>query len=369
MKYPLMKTRLQEWQIKQMFNDAKSVSYISGNTNNHTHPLLILIFVLLLAACSSKDTSCFQNTHEALDTYAEFLQQLKLQDIVSTENIVDLAKEWRMMSDSVTACLNRDSINNKNFHIKSDYKRINDSIIIEFDRLIDSSPRCFKEYYNLVDKMSDMKFDDNMNSLAESTHKFFCSLDSVTVRKADKHQVIKIYENTLDTALSHGIQSKPNIYYFLKSEDVAFRLFLTHLPFWGNIPLNNIKEKTEKLTKLLFQSATGEHPVMSKSEIVILMTMRNNRRLLQNADACLSDVQKLNFKESNQATAYLWMLLQPWLSIDGFSYALLSQEQKASLERLTSEMPQVFKKLESGRFPVDLDELPSLLMKAYLSNL
>lgn len=368
MKYTLMKRNLHEWQIKQTLNDAKGVSCTGGSMNNHTYPLLILIFAMVLSACSSKDASRFQDTLQALDTYTGFLQQLKRQDKVSTKDIVDLVKEWRLMSGSVTVCLNRDSINNKNFHTKADYERINTSIMIELDRLIDSSPRCFKDYYNLLDKLSDTKFDDNMNALVESAHAFFSSMDSVTVHKLNKHQTIKIYKNTLDAALSHGIHSKPDLLCFLKSEDVAFRLFLAHLPFWGNVPLNDIKEKTERLTKLLFESTTGEHPVMSQSEIVIFITMRNNRRLLQNAVVCVSDIQKLNFKESNQATAYLWMLLQPWLSIDRFSYALLSPEQKASFERLACEMPQVFTKLESGHFPIDLDELPSLLMKAYLSN-
>ena len=97
--------------------------------------------------------------------------------------------------------------------------------------------------------------------------------------------------------------------------------------------------------------------------------MRNNRRLLQNATTCVTDVHKLDFKDSNQATAYLWMLLQPWLSIDRFSYTLLSQEEKKSLEKLATEMPQAFSQLKSGHFPIDLNELPPLLIKAYIDNL
>ena len=108
---------------------------------------------------------------------------------------------------------------------------------------------------------------------------------------------------------------------------------------------------------------------MSKTEIVVLMTMRNNRRLLQNATTCVNDVHKLSFKDSNQATAYLWMLLQPWLSIESFSYTLLSQEEKESLEKMAVEMPQALSKLETGHFPIDLNDLPSLLMKAYLGNI
>jgi hypothetical protein len=364
-----LKRKLHKWQVKYAQHQKCTVSLFVRWKNNHTHFLLILISLLYLSGCSSKEKHHFQDSNEAVHAYSDLLRQIKLHDKASTDLIIDLVHEWRTLSDSVFACINRDSINNKNYHTKSAYHIINDSIILELERLIDSNPRNFKDYYHVLNKLSGPELPEEVRSLVASAHHFFHSMDSVTIRQVDKRHTILFYENTLDSALSHNIRSKQDILHFLKAEDIAFRLFLGHLSSWGDISLNHIKMKTEAQTKNIFESTLRNQAIMSNSEIVILMTMRNNRRLLQNAKSCVTDVHKLSFKDSNQATAYLWMILQPWLSIDRFSYALLSQEEKESLEKLAAEMPQTFRRLESGRFPIDLNELPSLLMKAYIDNL
>lgn len=369
MKQFSLKRKLHKWQVKYAQYPKCTMSHFIRWGNNHTHFLLILISLLYLSSCSSKENHHFQDSNEAVHAYSDLLHKIKLHDKASTDLIIDLVYEWRTLSDSVFACINRDSINNKNYHTRSAYDVISDSIILELERLIDSNPRIFKDYCHVLNKLSGLELPEEVGDLIASAHQFFHSMDSVTLRQVDKRHTILFYENTLDSALSHNISSKQDILHFLKAEDIAFRLFLGHLSSWGDISLNHIKVKTEARTKNIFEATARNQAIMSKSEIVILMTMRNNRRLLQNANACVTDVHKLNIKDTNQTTAYLWMLLQPWLSIDGFSYTLLSWEEKESLEKLAAEMPQAFSKLESGHFPIDLNELPSLLMKAYIDNL
>lgn len=364
-----LKRNLCKWQIKYTQQTECAASRFIGYGKNHTHLLLILLSLLFLSGCSTKGDLHFQDSNEAINAYSKLLHRIRLYDQASTDLIVDLACEWRTVGDSVFACVNRDSINNRNYHTKSAYGVINDSIMIELERLIDSSSRNFKDYYHVLDKLSNQKLPEDVESLVVSAHVFFHSMDSVKIHPVDKRHTIQIYENTLNSALVQGIRSKQDILHFLKSEDIAFRLFLRHLSSWGDISLTNIKTKTEQQTQNIVESSSSQQPIMSKTEIVVLMTMRNNRRLLQNATTCVTDIHKLSFKDSNQATAYLWMLLQPWLSIDGFSYTLLSQEEKESLGKLAAEMPQAFSKLESGRFPIDLNDLPSLLMKAYIGNI
>lgn len=360
---------LHQWQMKYTQRTKCAVSLFIRSGKNHTQMFLILLSLLFLPSCSSKEGLHFRDSNDAINTYSKLLHKIRLYDQTSTDLIIDLAQEYRTVSDSVFICINRDSINNKNYHVKSAYDVINDSIIIELERLIDGSFRNFKDYYHVLDKLSIRELPEEVEILAVSAHIFFRSMDSVAIHPADKCHTIQIYENTLNSALSQGIHLKQDILHLLRSEDIAFRLFLVHLSSWGYTSLANIKTQTEQQVKSIFELSSRQRLIMSKTEIVVLMTMRNNRRLLQNAATCVIDTHKLSFKDSNQATAYLWILLQPWLSIDGFSYTLLSQEEKQSLEKLAAEMPQAVSKLESGRFPIDLNELPSLLMKAYIVNL
>ncbi len=369
MKQFSLNKNLHQWQMKYAQQAKCTVSFFFGCGKNPAHIFLMLLSFLFLPGCSSKEGLYIQDSNEAINSYSKLLHRIRLHNQASTELIINLAHEYQAVSDSVFACINRDSINNRNYHAKSAYNVINDSIIIELERLIDSNSRNFKDYYHVLDKLSIRQLPKEVESLVVSAHMFFHSMDSITIHPVDKCHTIQIYENTLNSALSQGIRSKQDILYFLRSEDIAFRLFLVHLSSWGDMSLTNIKTKTEQQVKSIFESSSRQRSIMSKTEIVVLMTMRNNRRLLQNATTCMTDVHKLSFKDSSQATAYLWMLLQPWLSIDEFSYTLLSQEEKESLEKLAVEMPQAVSKLESGRFPIDLNELPSLLMKAYIDNL
>ena len=113
----------------------------------------------------------------------------------------------------------------------------------------------------------------------------------------------------------------------------------------------------------------GDNPTFTTSEVVILLTMRNNRRLLQNALQCVNDINNHKVKGGDQAAAYLWMLLQPWISFDGFALSLMSEAQIGTLKILATETPKCVVKLGKPQFPIDTDELPSLLIKTTITNL
>ena len=173
MKQFSLNRNLHQWQMKYTQRAQCVVSLFIGCGKNHTQMFLILLSLLFLSGCSSKERLHFQDSNEAINAYSKLLHKVRLYDQASTDLIIDLAREYRAVSDSVFACVNRDSINNKNYHAKSAYDVINDSIIIELERLIDGSSRNFKDYYHILDKLSDRKLPEEVESLAVSAHIFF----------------------------------------------------------------------------------------------------------------------------------------------------------------------------------------------------
>ena len=133
-----------------------------------------------------------------------------------------------------------------------------------------------------------------------------------------------------------------------------------------NTPLDGITRNTGKVIRGIIGLAGKEQPVFGKSEVVILLTMRNNRRLLQNAEACVDGLSRLHITDNGQAAAYLWMILQPWISFDSFAYALMDEEQLHSMEKLAERMPQTLAKLKGIDFPLETEELPTILMKTFI---
>lgn len=369
MKQLRMKSALYKWQTKKTRHYKNDAVAVCHRIINQTCMVAILLVSSLVFACSPQNAQQYRNTDEALGDYRNFLHKIENDKKMRIDNLLDLAQNWLVLRDSVSSCFKRDTTGYGNYHADSLYKILSDSIQIEFERLIDEVPRTFNDYRFTLDRLSEPRFDGNIQGLVVSAQSFFRAMDSVRLSEIGKKETVSVYENTLNRSLAHPIQSKQDILDYLKKEDVSFRLFLLHLHSWGDMPLSNIKEKTELQAKRIFEAATQANPVMDKSEVVILMTMRNNRRLLQNASTCIDDLSRITFNEPNQATAYLWMLLQPWLSIDGFAYTLLVQKEKETMAQLADKMPYVFTKLKAGRFPIRTEELPSLLMKAYFSNL
>src|SRR5574344_946775 len=111
--------------------------------------------------------------------------------------------------------------------------------------------------------------------------------------------------------------------------------------------------------------------MISSEDAMIYMTMRSNRRLLLNAEICSSDIRTGKVKTAAQQTAYFWMVLQPYLSIDDFGMAVLTSEQKKQFEKLASDAPQVIKvladNLEMNREMTD--NLPNFFINIYISKL
>jgi hypothetical protein len=68
----------------------------------------------------------------------------------------------------------------------------------------------------------------------------------------------------------------------------------------------------------VFQSA--EDGKISYRDALIYTARRTNRRIILNALACRNDINQGNVKTEAQARAYVWMLLQPYVALDGSAW-------------------------------------------------
>ena len=173
--------------------------------------------------------------------------------------------------------------------------------------------------------------------------------------------IVFLPETSADSAVSNCLLRQ-----FLND----FLPWLEHFPAYGDIPLDDITTQTGKVIRHIIDLSMKEQPLFHKEELVILLTVRNNRRLLQNALVCLDEIQRNRYiADSNRLTAYLWILVQPWISFDELSYTLLSVQQTDALHRLAKETSKATRKLKHSDFPLEVDELPALLIKAYITNI
>lgn len=104
---------------------------------------------------------------------------------------------------------------------------------------------------------------------------------------------------------------------------------------------------------------------------MIFLAIRTNLRLLRSAQTAMSDLKSGKVKSQGTAHAYLWMLIQPFASMDNLSLAVMSDQDKNDLYKVADAMPSAMSHL-AKTLRIDkqnLSEMPTLLMKIYLTRL
>jgi hypothetical protein len=112
------------------------------------------------------------------------------------------------------------------------------------------------------------------------------------------------------------------------------------------MPLYDITANTEIVCKQIFESASLHE--LNSQDVVIYMAIRTNYRLILNALSCIDDIKAGRINEQEQLAAYQWMIIQPFLSIDGFSVAFLSDVQLYELEKIANEFTDIMHQLETN---------------------
>ena len=156
---------------------------------------------------------------------------------------------------------------------------------------------------------------------------------------------------------------------FIKEEDWLFRSFMSHLPELADADLSAIADETEKCYLSVFQSA--EDGKISYRDALVYTARRTNRRIILNALACRDDINQGNVKTEAQARAYVWMLLQPYVALDGFSVAVLSDMERTTLHAVADRTPQMIAKLNktAGTGNDQWQVLPGVLIKIMLTSI
>ena len=199
--------------------------------------------------------------------------------------------------------------------------------------------------------------------------KFFESMDTIPLYKGDKTRNLTTYHFFLEKVKKEGIANQSQFLAFLKTEDRLFKTFLSHLYEMSDVSVSHITSGTEDVCKMIAQSSRkGNLPAR---DAVAYMAVRTNRRIIANARTCVADIKSGKVTSAEQRTAYFWMILQPFLSIDDFGMAMLSENQRKDFVQLSIDALGTIACL-SRSLQMDknmTDGLPDMFIKLYISSL
>lgn len=332
--------------------------------------LAVCLAIVTLASCGEKTgNSMFQAVKNAADAYRSYLSEVRKEENLPTERLIEKINDWQSLRDSVSACIAKDTANCIHANYESEIRGLHDSLRIEFTRLALEKSRTFADVLLIKEKTYQYRQDTELAQAVTDAEPFFRSLDSVAPCHGNAKQTVSIYQSFLANTLKSGISGKSEMLAFIKEEDWLFRSFLSHLPELADADLSAITRDTEKCCLSIFQSA--ENGRLSYLDALVYTARRTNRRIILNALACRDDINQGNVKTEAQARAYVWMLLQPYVALDGFSVAVLSDMERTTLHAVADRTPQMIAKLNktAGTGNDQWQVLPEVLIKIMLTSI
>lgn len=331
--------------------------------------LPLLAVMAFCTACSDGGTYNFKSGDDALYTYRAYLHEVRDMKSSNTKDFTAELCRWREVNDTVWSYLKTDEKYLNSHGHAATFADIHDSIRYEMLRLTETWRYSYDDVLKIKERTSSFRDDKDLQQAVDDATPFFCSLDSVPLLTADKATLLNAYKTFLTEQKQQTFQSKEEMIAFLRTEDLYFRSFLSHLYEMEGESLTEITRDTEQICRSIFLSARDGH--ISARDAMVYMSMRTVRRLLQNAVACVTDITSNDMTSQAQGNAYLWMIIQPFISIDQFSIATLTPQEKSNFNYIISRLPK------SARFAkaFDIEQrslnylLPQQLLKIYVLSL
>ena len=199
---------------------------------------------------------------------------------------------------------------------------------------------------------------------------FFAALDKQPLsNKGNTREKIALYRDFLATTKEHGIKNQKELLSFLETEDRHFRTFLSNIGDYTDVGLQDVTKMTEQICTNIFRAASEKR--LTSEDAMVYMGMRTCRRLLLNAKVCEDLIKAGKIKSESQANAYLWMTLQPFLSMDAFAISMLTEAQQKQMTELAAAYPVISERLASKGYAAQeqLALIPTQLMRLYIATL
>ena len=182
-------------------------------------------------------------------------------------------------------------------------------------------------------------------------------------------QILAIYNKLLNS--THDFKQESQLLTFIRQEDRCFRSLMEHL---SNVPMDEMQRLTQKTTRLFdrLYSSVGQKNDEVNDRTMLYLTMRFNRRIMQNAIACREDILNNKQLSQEQRVSYRWMLIQPYVSLDGYSTAALPKKQREELMVISKELPRLLNRLDNKKKTKEEENkliatLADYFLKSYIS--
>lgn len=319
--------------------------------------------------CSCTSHPSFKNSTEAIEACKAKLTELQSYKDADIEKVADLTSQWQELQDSSYSVFSKDSTINLKSPIAMAYFVISDSIRTELTRLAFSQQRSLQDVmYLKLNTASDREKIQKSDTYKKASE-FYEKLDKEKTIKG-LERILGDYNKLLNK--TRTFEKEAQLLSFIQREDRCFRSLMEHL---SNVPMRDMQRLTQETSGLFnrLYDSVGKKSDEINDRTMLYLTMRFNRRIMQNAIACREDILNNKYLNNEQRVSYRWMLIQPYVSMDEYSTSVLTKKQREELMILSKELPVLLNRLDNQKkTKKEEDKLVNTLadyfLKSYISS-
>lgn len=318
-----------------------------------------LFFAFTLISCEKHPA--FKTSIEAIEACKKELDNLSSKTSVDTKELVKLTNEWIEIRDSSYSVFAKDPT----MTIKSDksyaYFMLSDSIRKKLEELAVSKDRTLEDVmYLKLNTAAERNKVSNSKTYQEAVD-FYESLDDMSIYTS-LAKTLQEYDLLLKNT---GILKKENqLLEFIKTEDRCYRSLMANLSQVTQTQLETLTNRTARIISVLYANV-GKKNNEANDKAMLYLTMRFNRRIVQNMVACREDIAKEKKLNNTQRANYRWMLIQSYMGLDSYSIAALTEKQRKTMLNITKELPVLLTKLDGGKLTKETKNILSQTLSQY----
>lgn len=307
--------------------------------------LIVFGMTMMAILVSCERHPSFSSSEEALQGCKQQLELLKQKQDASIEDLSSLTSTWLEVRDSAYSSFGRDSSLNLKSPMAVAYFMVSDSIRAEITRLAFVKPRSLREvmYFKLNTAMQRKVLEKN--AIYKDAVKYYEKLDTYPLYPSLK-TTLAAYGKLLSSATS--FKQGDELMNFIALEDKCFRSLMKYLAQVDTETLQKLTMGTTRVFDGLY-SSVGAQVDDVNDRTMLYLSMRFNRRIIQNALACKEDILSRRRLGNTQQANYRWMLIQPFMAIDDYSAAVLTEEQREQLLALSDDLPGLLERLDARK--------------------
>lgn len=330
--------------------------------------LSLAITLATFALCSCSKHPSFKNSTEAIEACKKKLIEIQSCKDADVKELADLTSQWQEIKDSSYSVFSKDSSLSLKSPVALAYFVISDSVRTELTRLAFFKQRSLQDIMYLKLNTASERAKVEKSDTYKKASEFFGKLDEEPKIKG-LPQILANYNRLLNSTAQ--FEKEAQLLSFIKEEDRCFRSLMVHL---SNVPPNEMQRLTMKTTRLFdrLYSSVGQRNDEVNDRTMLYLTMRFNRRIMQNVIACREDILNNKQLDPEQKVNYRWMLIQPYISFDEYSTATLTKKQREELMVISKELPTLLNRLDNKKKTKEEEDklvntLADYFLKTYIS--